>query len=151
MNELLRRNYNITSEDDYIPSPSEEKLLQVRLDPENIGKNITDLCQTAGISRQTYYSAMQKPEFVELLNRLRIKALQDYIADVIDASYRTATTCGSRGFQDRKMLLEMAGLYRSEQSFIFNANVQNDQLAEGDFDKKLQKLLERHIQQNGLT
>lgn len=144
MNELLRRNYNITGEDDYIPSPSEEKLLQVRLDPENIGKNITDLCQTAGISRQTYYEAIKKQGFVNLLNKLRLESLRNYISDVIDASFKTATTCGSRGYQDRKMLLELAGLYRPEQNFVFNANVQNEQLSEAELDVKLQKMLARY-------
>lgn len=144
MNELLRCNNVFTGEDDYSPTPGEEKLLQVRLDPENLGKNITELCQAAGISRQTYYDSMKKQGFVNLLNKLRLESLRNYISDVIDASFKTATTCGSRGFQDRKMLLEMAGLYRSEQSFIFNANVQNEQLSEAELDVKLQKMLARY-------
>ena len=41
-----------------------------------------------------------------------LRMIGDDIADVMDASVRCAVNDGNQGFQDRKMLAEMYGLYR---------------------------------------
>ena len=114
MNELLRCNDNMTDGDRYTPTPAEEKLLEVLLNPENLGKTVTEKCNLAKIARNTYYDIMKKPEFVKLQNNLAINLIRDKVSDVLQASVKCATTSGARGFQDRRMLLEMFGVVVKE-------------------------------------
>ena len=41
----------------YKPTPKEELLLEALLNPENRTKTITEICEIAGCSRRTYYTA----------------------------------------------------------------------------------------------
>lgn len=55
--------------DKYKPTPAEKKLLEVLLNAENVGKSVQELCNLAGVSRNKYYDAMKKQEFVDLVNK----------------------------------------------------------------------------------
>lgn len=106
---------SLTILDDYTPSPSEIKLIEVLSDPKNLTKSITAKCKLAGISRQTYYDIMKKPEFLEYYNKLIYESLKSRIAEVIEACYKfgiTEKSCHA----DRKILLQMAGFYKDEQN-----------------------------------
>lgn len=99
----------ITDDNGYKPTPAEIKLLEVLINPEYLGKNVTDICEVAGISRFKYYEAMKKDGFQELVNDMAFRLVKGKIADVLNATYTYAM--GEKGHQDRKMLLTMAGLY----------------------------------------
>lgn len=92
----------------YKPSPAEERLLQVLLSPENIGKNITVKCQLANISRNYYYQLMEKPEFQRLCRKTAIDLIKSEILPLIQKGIQEA----KRGsFQHWKILMEMSGMY----------------------------------------
>lgn len=115
MNEIESVKYNyLTDGDRYTPTPAEERLLEVLLNPDNLGKTVTEKCNLAKIARNTYYDIMKKPEFVKLQNSLAINLIRDKVSDVLQASVKCATTSGARGFQDRRMLLEMFGVVVKE-------------------------------------
>lgn len=115
MSELIRCNDNITSNTDkYEPTPAEQRLLETLLNPESVGKSVSEKCQMASISRETYYATMRKPAFTNLLSKTSVDLVRDKIADVLSASIKAATTGGNGGFQDRKMLLEMFGVVVKE-------------------------------------
>ena len=57
----------MTENDKYKPTPAEKKLLEVLLNAENVGKSVQELCNLAGVSRNKYYDAMKKQEFVDLV------------------------------------------------------------------------------------
>lgn len=111
MNEIegVKHNY-LTDGDRYSPTPAEERLLEILLNPDNLGKTIVEKCNLAKIARNTYYEIMKKPEFVKLQNSLAVDMIRDKVSDVLAASVKVATTSGARGFQDRQMLLRMYGL-----------------------------------------
>ncbi len=44
----------------YEPTVAEKKLLEVLINPEHLGKNVTELCNLANVSRNKYYDAMKK-------------------------------------------------------------------------------------------
>lgn len=92
----------------YELTPSEEKLIEALLNPENRMKKVTDLCQTIDISRETYYAAFKKPGFVEIYKQASKELINRSVGPVISAFIKEA----SRGsFQHGKVLLEMADLY----------------------------------------
>lgn len=91
---------------------TEEKLLEVMLNPENRMKSITDICNMAKISRMTYYRAFEKPEFTEVYNNKSKDLIKQAVAPVINTFIREA----QRGsFQHGKVILEMAGIYAEKQ------------------------------------
>lgn len=99
--------------DKYKPTEQERKLLLALTDPANYTLNISELCSTAGICRDTYYRAMRKPEFVDYYNEAMMEALKANIQNVIKATYNFATT-DVKNHQDRRLLLEMAGSYAAK-------------------------------------
>lgn len=107
MNDMQIIDNSLTEIDEYHLTPSEEKLLQVLLNPHNVGKSVTDKCKLADISRTAYYEIIKRPEFIQLRNKTIIDLIQDYIPDVLSASVDVAITGGAKGYQDRRMLLEM--------------------------------------------
>lgn len=99
----------MTKFDKYVPTEAEKKLLQALLNPDNIGIKLKDLCKAARITRQTYYNAMKKPEFAELYHELTMETIKGHAAKALNASFKYADS--PQGFQDRKMILTIAGIY----------------------------------------
>ena len=114
-----------TNDNIYRQTPAEKKLLEILVSPENTGKSVQDLCNLANISRFKYYQAMKKPDFVKLLNDTTLELIKGKVSDVLNASYTFALT--DKGFQDRKILLQMAGLLveKTETTVNGNLNVNN--------------------------
>lgn len=98
-----------TKPNEYRPTKAEKKLLEALVNPDNMGINVEDLCAVAKISKNTYYVAMKKPEFVKLVNETTLELVKGKVSDVLNASYLYALT--EKGFQDRKMILTIAGIY----------------------------------------
>lgn len=99
----------MTESGTYRLTPSAKKLYIVLIDPENVGKSVTEVCRIAGVSRETYYRLYRDERFVELVKDTSINLVKDKIGDVVNATYKYAL--GEKGHQDRKMLLTMSGLY----------------------------------------
>lgn len=97
----------------YKPTVAEKKLLEVLINPEHLGKNVTELCNLADVSRNKYYDAMKKEAFQELVKSTTLELVKAKIGDVLNATY--IYSLGEKGHQDRKMLLTMAGLYADKQ------------------------------------
>ena len=97
----------------YKPTVAEKKLLEVLINPEHLGKNVTELCNLANVSRNKYYDAMKKEAFQELIKSTTLELVKAKIGDVLNATY--IYSLGEKGHQDRKLLLTMAGLYADKQ------------------------------------
>lgn len=97
----------------YKPTVAEKKLLEVLINPEHLGKNVTELCNLANVSRNKYYDAMKKEAFQELVKSTTLELVKAKIGDVLNATY--IYSLGEKGHQDRKLLLTMAGLYADKQ------------------------------------
>ena len=103
----------MTIDDKYRPTQAEKKLLEVLVNPENVGKSVTELCNLAEVSRNTYYKAMKNEEFRDFVTNTTVELVMGKVGDVVNATYKHAL--GERGHQDRKLLLTMAGLYAEKQ------------------------------------
>ncbi|MGJ0706676.1 phBC6A51 family helix-turn-helix protein [Enterococcus avium] len=99
----------MTEKDKYKPTAAEKRLLEVLINPDYLGKNVTELCNLAGISRNKYYDAMKKKDFQSLVADTTQDLIKGKIGDVLNATYKYSLT--AKGHQDRKVLLTMAGLY----------------------------------------
>lgn len=103
----------MTKGDIYKPTVAEKRLLEVLINPDNTGKNVTVLCDLANISRNKYYDAMKKEPFKKLVADTTLNLIEGKIGDVLNATYKYALT--AKGHQDRKVLLQMAGLHADKQ------------------------------------
>jgi len=93
---------------EYRPTTGELKLLEVLLNPEFRNKSVTEICSIAGVSRQTYYRAFEKPQFVALYESRAKDLVRAAVGPVINAFVKAAKE-GS--YPHGKVILEMAGLY----------------------------------------
>lgn len=109
----------------YLPTPAQVKLIEVLVNPEHFKKNITEKCRIAGVDRSVYYDAIKKPEFKKFLKEATIDILGSEVADVITAVKKYAIS-DPKCHADRKMWLELTGLYKNEQ----NIKVTKDDLEE---------------------
>ena len=92
----------------YKPTPKEELLLEALLNPENRKKTVTKICEIAGCSRRTYYTAFEKPEFVEYYKEKCRDLVKQSVAPIVNTFVKMAKK-GS--YTHGKVVLEMAGMY----------------------------------------
>lgn len=97
---------------EYCPTPKEEILLEVLINPEYRMKSVTEICRIAKCDRSTYYDAFSKPGFVELYKSKSMDIVRQAVAPVLNAFVREALR-GS--FKHGKLILDMAGLVTEEQ------------------------------------
>jgi hypothetical protein len=111
MNEIesVKHNY-LTENDEYSPTPAELRIMEVCLNPEHAGKTITDKCQIAEVSRETWYAVFRKPEFKNLVNKTALDLVQDGLGDALAALKKSAATPGAKNNPDRRLLFELAGV-----------------------------------------
>lgn len=123
--EVMRMPKSATKANEYRPTKAENRLLEALVNPDNMGKNVEEMCSVAEVAKNTYYKAMKKPDFVKLVNETTLELIKGKVSDVLNASYTFALT--EKGFQDRKILLQMAGLLveKTETTVNGNLNVNN--------------------------
>jgi hypothetical protein len=86
----------------------ERELLNVLVDPQSRFLTVTDICRKARCSRDTYYRAFEKPQFVEEYKRQSKKLAIKHLGPVMNAFVSQACR-GS--YQHGKAILEMAGIF----------------------------------------
>ena len=104
---------------EYEPTAAEKRILEVALNPESFSMNIEERCKAAKTSKVTWYKAMGKQPFTDLLNSLTMDMLKGKVSNIVNATYKFATT-DSKCASDRKVLLTMAGLYTDKQQLDNN-------------------------------
>lgn len=101
-------------EDKYGLTPIQKRMIVALNNPDLADLNITEFCLKANVNRKTYYRLLKDPQFVEIKNKIAIECLKGKIDKVINAAYKFGTT-NSKCSNDRKVLLNMAGLYSDKQ------------------------------------
>ena len=117
MNELLTN--KLVEVNEYKPTPAELRLLEVMINPEFAGKTVTDKCKAAECTTPVYYAALKKPGFMALVRESAIDLVKDKLVDVVNATVKFAVST-AQNHQDRRILLEMAGLYREKTDLNIN-------------------------------
>lgn len=109
-----------TRGNDYKPTAAEKRLLEVLINPNNLGKSITHICELANISRRKYYDAIKKDDFNNLVNKITMDILKNKASNVLNATYKYSLE--EKGHQDRKMLLNILGVYTDKQEIKHEDN-----------------------------
>ncbi|MFQ8932677.1 MAG: phBC6A51 family helix-turn-helix protein [Lactococcus lactis] len=125
----------------YKPTTAEKKLLEVLINPENAGKTVTDICNLANVSRRKYYEAMGKEEFSNLVNETTMDLVTAKAGSVLNAAYKYAMK--EKGFQDRKMILTIAGIYVDKAQTELSGGIKVSNPYEGLTEEELRKLASR--------
>jgi hypothetical protein len=97
----------------YIPTPKEQDLLNILLDPFHRMSSITKICEMAKVSRHTYYVMYRKPEFQAYYRAMLIETVKQYGGQLVNIGIREARK-GS--FPHWKVLMEMGGLYNEKKT-----------------------------------
>ena len=126
----------------YKPTAAEKKLLEVLINPDNLGKPVQELCSLAKIGRTKYYDAMSKDGFVDLVNETTMDLIKGKASDVLNATYKYALT--EKGHQDRKMILTIAGIYADKQELKHSGGVDIRKQYEKMSDEELEELVKRY-------
>ena len=132
---------NVTKANIYKPTTAEKKLLEVLINPENAGKTVTDICNLANVSRRKYYEAMGKEEFSNLVNETTMDLVTAKAGSVLNAAYKYAMK--EKGFQDRKMILTIAGIYVDKTQTELSGGIKVSNPYEGLTEEELRKLASR--------
>jgi hypothetical protein len=77
-------------------------------------KELADLMGLTDPSTIRHWRA-KDPEIDERIRALPVQLVTEHIADLLDAALAVALEREEKGFQDRKLLLEMAGAYKPRQ------------------------------------
>ena len=125
----------------YKPTTAEKKLLEVLINPENAGKTVTDICNLANVSRRKYYEAMGKEEFSNLVDETTMDLVTAKAGSVLNAAYKYAMK--EKGFQDRKMILTIAGIYVDKAQTELSGGIKVSNPYEGLTEEELRKLASR--------
>lgn len=89
------------------------------------------------------------PEIDRRVRELPAQLVANHVADILDASLFSATRLDEKGFQDRKLLLEIANVYKPRQVQELTGGekpigLKNETLTEEDFSDRFAVLYERH-------
>lgn len=103
----------MTAAGEYVPSPTEHRLLEVALDPFHRLASVSKQCELAGISRAHYYRLFNNREFVKYYNERLIDLIRAQSGQLVNIAVREARK-GS--FPHLKVLLEMGGLYAEKKT-----------------------------------
>ncbi|WP_167568560.1 phBC6A51 family helix-turn-helix protein [Brevibacillus migulae] len=115
----------------YQPTKAEERLLEVLLDPSSKTMTVAEICQAADQSRQAYYNAMKKPEFVALYEAKSFELVKHSLGPVINAVVQKAKE-GSH--QHAKIVLAMAGMYSERHQVKSEVDVQGEVVHSGSLN-----------------
>jgi len=93
---------------EYAPTTAARKLLEVRLDPANRLKSISEQCRMADISRDSWYRLMEDDAYIEWEKGEAVKRLGRFAAPLL-MTYVNEGLRGSKQHAD--VLLDMLGIY----------------------------------------
>nr|WP_294577194.1 hypothetical protein [uncultured Rhodopila sp.] len=91
----------------------ERAVLAVLVDPRFNQPNTTNAerIAAADVSERRFYEVMADPWFQDQQRRAFLDVIRTNIGPIVEAAVKTASAEGRDGHQDRKMLLEMGGMY----------------------------------------
>lgn len=93
----------------YVATEAEQKLLLVLANPDKRHAKVKEICEEAGVSRDTYYRVIKKEEFRKLLTETNIRLVLGYVNPVIKQVYEDSINPNNKQrFHQQRMILEMA-------------------------------------------
>lgn len=94
-------------------------VLEVMLNPEYRGKSIEEKAQLAGCSKSMYDKTSRRPDLIAIQADVAKEMLKADIAPLLQATMNYAIN-NVTAHQDRRMLLELMGIYKQEKDINVN-------------------------------
>ena len=138
-------NMEDTTTDNELTS-TQYRLLTVLVDADSAALSITAKCKLAGVSRNTYYDVIKLPQFVTKLKNIASDNINAHINDIVQASIHCAKNDKYKGHADRKMLLEMSGMYHAEPTVAVALVAQLPSMPQDDLDAMIRQYILDHMQ-----
>lgn len=118
---------HLTEVNNYSPTPAEVELLEIKMNPNNVGLNVTEICKLWGRSRTYYYEVMKNPNFKKLLTKTSVDLVYDGLNDALAALKKSAANPSPKANPDRRLLFELAGVSKvADGDKIMIINVRNE-------------------------
>jgi hypothetical protein len=121
---------------------SEAKMLAVLGDSRFVTKTISEKARAAGVSRATWYRRKKDPLFSARAGAACRKALNGHLGPVLAALSESAATPAHKNFLDRKLFLELVGMYPPEPGSILPVSCQGLADVDAMSDEELLKVFE---------
>lgn len=126
MNIMANKRTNSNSSKDiveeWVPTAGQQKLIKVMMDPYHRMSSVTRICELAGVSRDTYYSAMKDERFASFYRDQVLGDIKAKAGQLINMGIREARKGGQAGFGYWKELLKMGGLTEGDKALEVNMN-----------------------------
>ena len=87
------------------------KVVQGLTDPRCFGQSVDWRAKFVGVSRAQFYRLRDNQDVLEAVRQATDNNVQHHLPAVLNAAIKSAMIPGKDGFADRKMLLEIGGLY----------------------------------------
>ena len=97
----------------FIPSQMQASLLKALVEAPPEARRVEDILEMAHVSRDSYYRCMKDPDFRKAYFSVLMDSLSAKAGKVIDAVFEYGTN-NSKCHADRKLMLEMLGLYEKK-------------------------------------
>lgn len=104
---------NAIKSDKYEPTTAELKLLEVMCNPDYATLNVIEICGIADIDPATYYRAMKKEGFKNLVKDVSLDLVKGKLSQIINATIKFAVN-NPKCSADRKTLLQMADVVKDK-------------------------------------
>jgi hypothetical protein len=95
---------------------AETRVLKVLCNPDYFGASNADRIAAANTSERRFYQIMADKWFVQQQKEAVLKMIQGDVSGVVNAALQSAKLEGRAGHSDRKMLLQMAGIYEPKET-----------------------------------
>jgi hypothetical protein len=116
-NAILKRFMNIKGVRDM--TPKQLGCLEVMINPEHRGKSNAEKAALAGCSLSTWENTSRRPDIITVQAEIAREMLKADIAPLLKATMDYAIN-NSSAHQDRRMLLEMMGIYKPQKDINVN-------------------------------
>jgi hypothetical protein len=95
---------------------AEKAVLDILADPAYFKATNEEKVEASGVSRRRFYEILADPWVRDQQKQLCLDMIRSRVNDIVGAAVTSAVECiGKEGHLDRKMLLEMSGLYEPKQ------------------------------------
>lgn len=94
---------------------------------KRVPKTQKDLAVLLGLRADEVFRQWRRrhPELMQMVQRSQVGMVQDALAEILSAAITVGSKAAAAGHNDRKMLLEMAGLYKAQSVAEHKVTVKN--------------------------
>lgn len=96
--------------EDFVPDATQQKMLEVMLDPFHRMASVKKQCELIGISKQTYYTRTKDSEFMAYYIYLCRENVRQRAGELMNIGIREARKGGPGSFNYWKELSKMVGI-----------------------------------------